>query len=235
MNGKKRITPMLLIMLILLLAGIHSGIFAQQTPEVITDRDGNIYKTVMIGDQIWMAENLRTTSLNDGTPVVNETDMTKWVQITTPAYSWCNNDIGTKEPYGALYNWYAVNTGKLCPSGWRVPSDEDWKKLTDFLGGHEIAGGKLKESGTVHWNSPNTGATNESGFTAVPAGYRYGYFWGQGTFYENGINGYYFTSTECTDTHIWTRTMNSGNTKIYRSIFVKNNGFSVRCIKGLQN
>jgi uncharacterized protein (TIGR02145 family) len=220
------------VILLFVLLAIVPESFAQQKSGFITDVDGNNYKTIIIGDQVWMAENLRTTKFNDGTPILNETDMTKWVQITTSAYSWCNNDIATKEAYGALYNWYAVNTGNLCPAGWSVPSDADWTKLTDFLGGAEIAGGKLKETGTAHWNSPNSGATNESGFSAVPAGYRYGYYWGQGTFYEIGINGYYFTSTEYTNTHIWTRTLNAGNTKVYRSIFVKNDGFSVRCIKG---
>ncbi len=233
MKNENQPKPLTFLILMLLFTTNSTGTFAQQKSRIITDKDGNKYRTVVIDDQEWMAENLRTTRLNDGTPIVNETDMTKWVQITTPAYAWCNNDIGKKDPYGALYNWYAVNTGKLCPTGWHVPSDEDWTKLTDFLGGLVIAGGKLKESGTAHWNAPNSGATNESGFSAVPAGYRYGYFWGQGTFNEIGINGYYFTSTDCTNTHIWTRTMNSGNTKVYRSIFVKNNGFSVRCIKGL--
>jgi len=232
MNDQKRISPLLLIIMILLLASIHSGTFAQQIPGFITDQDGNKYKTVMIGDQIWMAENLRTTSLNDGTPVVNETDMTKWVQVTTPACCWVNNDEKTKSEYGAMYNWHAVNTGKLCPSGWRVATDEDWTRLTDYLGGVEVAGGKLKEKGTIRWKEPNTGATDETFFSAVPAGYRYGYFWAQGTFYELGLNGYYWTGTVCTDTHAWSRTMNATNTKVYRSIFVKNNGFSVRCIKG---
>jgi uncharacterized protein (TIGR02145 family) len=228
-NLHRSLTSMILLIMLL---GVVPESFAQQKSGFITDIDGNIYKTIIIGDQVWMAENLRTTKFNDGTPIVNETDMTKWVQITTPAYSWCNNDISNKEVYGALYNWYAVNTGKLCPAGWSVPSDADWTKLTDLLGGAETSGGKLKESGTLHWNSPNSEANNETGFSAVPAGYRNGYFWGQGTFYEIGINGYYFTSTEYTNTHIWTRTLNAGNSKVYRSIFVKNDGFSVRCIKG---
>jgi uncharacterized protein (TIGR02145 family) len=219
----------------LLILGLFSQIpvWGQQKTGIVKDIDGNVYKTVVIGDQEWTTENLRTSRFSDGTPIANETDMTKWVQINTPAYSWCNNDIVNKSPYGALYNWYAVNSGKLCPAGWHVPTDAEWTKLTGLLGGADVAGGKLKAAGTDHWKSPNTGATNETGFSAVPAGYRYGYFWGQGTFYEMGLNGYYFTSTECTDTHIWTRTLNAGNTKVYRSIFVKNNGFSVRCIKGM--
>lgn len=219
----------------LLILGLFSQIpvWGQQKTGIVKDIDGNVYKTVVIGDQEWTTENLRTSRFSDGTPIAIETDMTNWVQINTPAYSWCNNDIVNKSPYGALYNWYAVNSGKLCPAGWHVPTDAEWTKLTGLLGGADVAGGKLKAAGTDHWKSPNTGATNETGFSAVPAGYRYGYFWGQGTFYEMGLNGYYFTSTECTDTHIWTRTLNAGNTKVYRSIFVKNNGFSVRCIKGM--
>jgi uncharacterized protein (TIGR02145 family) len=180
-----------------------------------------------------MQGNLKVTKLNDGTLIPDVTDMTEWVHITTSAYSWYNNDIANKDTYGALYNWYAVSSGNLCPSGWHVPSDEDWKVITDFLGGLPVAGGKMKETGTSHWNSPNFEATNESGFTAIPGGYRYGYFWGSGIFYEMGINGYFWSSTECTDTHVYTRTVNTDRTKVYRSFFVKNNGFSVRCIKGL--
>lgn len=214
---------------------ISPAITSGQKTGKVKDIDGNIYKTVLIGDQEWMGENLRTTKLNDGTAIANETDMTKWIQITTPAYSWLENDEAKKMPYGALYNWFSVNTGILCPAGWHVPTDEDWTKLTDFLGGAETAGGKLKEPGTGFWTAPNAGATNETGFSAIPAGYRYGYFWGDGKFYEKGINGYYHTSTECTNTHMWTRTFNTVNTKVYRSIFVKNNGFSVRCVKSSKN
>jgi len=230
MKNIKKLLPVTLLIL-----GLFSQIpvWGQQKTGIVKDIDGNVYKTVVIGDQEWTTENLRTSRFSDGTPIAIETDMTNWVQINTPAYSWCNNDIANKSPYGALYNWYAVNSGKLCPAGWHVPTDAEWTKLTGLLGGADVAGGKLKAAGTDHWKSPNTGATNETGFSAVPAGYRYGYFWGQGTFYEMGLNGYYFTSTECTDTHIWTRTLNAGNTKVYRSIFVKNNGFSVRCIKGM--
>jgi uncharacterized protein (TIGR02145 family) len=219
-----------IVMLFALLNSIT--LIAQKKAGSVKDVDGNVYKTVSIGDQVWMAENLRTTKLNDGTAIINETDMTKWVHATAPAYCWLNNDEKMKTVYGAMYNWHAVNTGNLCPAGWRVATDDDWTKLTELLGGIEVAGGKLKDSGTGKWVSPNSGATNETGFSAIPAGYRYGYFWGQGTFYEMGLNGYYWTGTVCTDTHSWSRTMNANNTKVYRSIFVKNNGFSVRCIKG---
>jgi len=222
-----------LLLVTILSALINSvALLAQQKPVSVKDADGNVYRTITVGDQVWMAENLRATRLNDGTAITNETDMTKWVQVTTPAFCWVNNDEKTKNEYGAMYNWHTVNTGKLCPAGWRVATDEDWTRLTDFLGGVQVAGGKLKEKGTARWKDPNAGATGETGFSAVPAGYRYGYFWAQGTFYETGLNGYYWTGTVCTDTHAWSRTMNAGNTKVYRSIFVNNNGFSVRCIKG---
>jgi uncharacterized protein (TIGR02145 family) len=139
--------------------------------EVVTDIDGNVYNTVTIGDQVWMAENLKTTKLNDGTSISNAIDNIAWASLSTPGYCWFINNRATYEIYGALYNWYAVYTDKLCPTGWHVPSNSEWTTLTDHLGGAEVAGGKLKESGSSHWASPNTGATNVTGFTALPGGY----------------------------------------------------------------
>jgi uncharacterized protein (TIGR02145 family) len=202
-----------------------------QKQNLLKDSEGNSYKTITIGDQVWMAENLRTTKFNDGTDILNETNATKWVKEMTPAFCWLDNDKDKSRVYGAMYNWHAVNTGKLCPVGWKIPSDEDWNKLIDFLGGVEVAGGKLKENGTSKWISPNSEATNSAGFAALPAGYRYGYFWGSGIFYELGLNGYFWTSTEYTETFSWSRTLSAKNGKVYRSVFEKNNGFSIRCIK----
>jgi len=137
------------------------------------DRDGEEYDWVRIGDQIWMAENLRTTLYNDGTPIPNVTSDDEWYEFGTPAYCWCDNLEGQyKIPYGTLYNWHAIYTGKLAPIGWHVPSKEEWETLLDFIGEGTGAGGELKETGTSHWLSPNTGATNSTGFTAVPAGRR---------------------------------------------------------------
>ncbi|MBI5010148.1 MAG: fibrobacter succinogenes major paralogous domain-containing protein, partial [Bacteroidia bacterium] len=137
----------------------------------VSDIDGNVYQTVTIGTQVWMKENLKTTKLNDGIALPNVIDNAAWAALTTTGYCWYNNDATTyKSTYGALYNWYAVNTGKLCPIGWHVPSDDEWTLLTTFRGGYSVAGGKLKETGTLHWTSPNTGATNETGFTALPGG-----------------------------------------------------------------
>lgn len=222
---------LLLSAILLLLTCGYFSVFAQNVDGTVTDIEGNSYKTVVIGNQEWMAENLKTTKYNDGTDIPLEEENKTWIAITTPAYCWYSNDQHNKDYFGALYNWHAVYTGKLCPEGWRVPTDDEWTQLTDFLGGLEIAGGKLKQSGTELWNSPNFGANNESGFSALPGGYRYGYFWGNGEFYEKGLNGYFWTSTEYTDTHARTRTVNAERAKVYQSVFVKNNGFCVRCMK----
>lgn len=223
-------SPALMIILMILTSSM-SQTLAQNKGGNVTDIQGNIYKTIIIGEQEWMGENLKATKFNNGTDIPNVTDMTDWVRISTPAYAWYNNDISNKETYGALYNWYTVNAGNLCPDGWRVPTDADWIILTDFLGENSVAGGKLKATGNKYWNTQNKDATNESSFSALPGGYRYGYYWSSGIFYERGTNGYCWSATECTDTHVWTRTMNTGNSKVYRSFFTKNNGFSVRCIK----
>jgi len=158
----------------------------------VFDSDGNTYKTVTIGSQVWMAENLKTTKYNDGTVIPLVTDATAWSKLSTPAYCWYNNDAATnKNTYGTLYNWYTVNTGKLCPTGWHVPSETEWNTLLTYVGGIDIAAGKLKETGTVHWNIPNAGATNEYGFTALPGGCRAA---GTDT-YNMGEDGYWWFST----------------------------------------
>ncbi len=156
------------------------------------DGDGNYYKVVTIGTQTYMEENLKTTRYNDGTAVPFITDKTVWNTSDTPGYCWYNDAPTNKDTYGALYNWYAVNTGKLCPTGWHVPTEAEWKTtLYSYLGGGENLGKKLKETGTTHWPSPND-ATNESGFTALPGGYRaldgffyigtFGEWWGSDAF-----------------------------------------------------
>ncbi|MCB9001260.1 MAG: fibrobacter succinogenes major paralogous domain-containing protein [Bacteroidales bacterium] len=162
------------------------------TNGTVTDIDGNTYITVTIGNQVWMAENLKTTHYNDGTAIPNVTDGNEWAALTTGAYCWYSNATAYKDTYGALYNWYAVNTGKLAPTGWHVATDAEWTTLTTYLGGESVAGGKLKETDTTHWASPNTGATNETGFTALPGGYR-----GRGgAFGGIGGYGYWWSATE---------------------------------------
>ncbi|MCL4482236.1 MAG: fibrobacter succinogenes major paralogous domain-containing protein [Bacteroidetes bacterium] len=200
----------------------------------VSDVEGNTYKTVTIGNQIWMAENLKTTKYNDGTTIPLVTDSTVWKKLSTPGYCWYNNDAtANKNIYGALYNWYTLNTGKLCPTGWHVPSDAEWTILKTYLGGETVAGGKLKETGTSHWLSPNTGATNESGFAAVPGGYRY---FG-GTFYDLGGFGYWWSTTESFSmeysftTIAYYLQMYYGYSGVSRSSFEKQRGFSVRCLR----
>jgi len=130
----------------------------------VMDPDGNIYNSVTIGNQVWMAENLKTTKYNDGTDIPLRGD------IDSPYYCWYDEDSATYAgTYGALYNWHAVGTGNLCPAGWHVPEIGEWAELVNFLGGG-TEGGKLKEVGTTHWESPNTGATDDYGFTALPGG-----------------------------------------------------------------
>jgi uncharacterized protein (TIGR02145 family) len=141
----------------------------------IKDIDGNYYRLVEIGTQVWMAENLKTTTFNDGSSILNVTDGHEWGRIEPREhYCWYNNDITYKEDYGAIYNWEAVETGKLCPAGWHVPSRGEYLTLIEYVGGVEIGGGILKEKGTSHWNSPNTGATDEFCLTALPGGMRSG-------------------------------------------------------------
>jgi uncharacterized protein (TIGR02145 family) len=190
----------------------------------IYDSEGNKYRTIEIGTQNWMAENLKSTKLNDGTDIPFVPDVTLWSGLTTPGYCWFNNDsVG----YGALYNWYTVNTGKLCPEGWHVPTDEEWTILTDYLGGKSVAGGKLRETGTTHWQSPNTGATNESGFTGLPAGYRsYG-----GGFNSFKNYGFWWSATEWSSTGAWYRDVYYGYNSVDRSNSNKKSGANIRCLK----
>ncbi|MGB5436158.1 MAG: fibrobacter succinogenes major paralogous domain-containing protein [Maribacter sp.] len=201
-----------------------------QEPLTITDFDGNRYKTVQIGDQLWMAENLKTTKYNDGKAIPWVTDNEIWNNLNTPAYCWYNNDETTyKNTYGALYNWYAVNTDKLCPMGWHVPTNNEWSTLIDYLGDVRNAGGKLKETGTIHWNSPNTGADNETGFTALPGGSRDD----GGTFYGMGDIGLWWSSTEFETNELgaWGSDVDFGTSGVYIYGNGKYRGRSVRCIK----
>jgi uncharacterized protein (TIGR02145 family) len=161
-----------------------SGIIfnSQLTYGTLSDIAGNYYKTIQIGAQVWMAENLRATSFNDGTSIPNITNDSQWGKQTTPAYCWYDNDsVSYKLSNGALYNWFAVNSGKLCPTGWHVPTDLEWTTLIYYLGGNNLALGKLQETGTAHWTSMNPEATNSSGFTALATGARTGdvsrFFW----------------------------------------------------------
>lgn len=189
-----------------------------------TDGDGNHYATVKIGTQVWISENLTTTKLNDGTEIPNVANDAEWLALTTPGYCWYNNDAPTyKATYGGLYNWYTVNTGKLCPEGWHVPSEAEYRTLSDYL--ESNTAGKIKESGTAHWFSPNTGATNETGFTALPGGERYSDF---------RLVGYYafFCSTiDASTTHAGVGLIYYNSGMMDGDEYRKVCGFSVRCLK----
>ncbi len=196
----------------------------------MTDQDGNTYKTITIGTQTWMAENLRVTKYRNGDPIPNVTDDTAWENLSTGAY--CTYEHTTDKDkiatYGRLYNWYAVNDSRnIAPAGWHVPTDDEWTTLTTYLGGEEVAGGKMKEIGTTHWESPNTGATNESGFTALPGGYRYS----DGTFYVIGYTGYWWSAIEVSLHFAWYRLLFYSNSNVFRNYLSHELGFSVRCVK----
>lgn len=196
--------------------------------DTMTDQSGNVYKTVTIGTQTWMAENLRTTKYNDGGIISKVTDNNEWEALSTGAYCNYKNTNSTEAiaTYGRLYNWHAVNTGKLAPKGWHVPTDAEWTELTDYLGG-EI-GGKLKEIGTRHWESPNVGATNETGFTALPGGGRAydGSFWGF------GFGGFWWSATEGNaNFSARQRNMVYDGSGVGRLEGRKLEGLSVRCVR----
>jgi endoglucanase len=198
-------------------------------PGTVADADFNKYHTVTIGAQTWMAENLKTTRFRDGTAIPNVTANGTWSTLTTPAYSWYNNDIANKLAYGALYNWHAVNDAhKLAPAGWHVPTDAERAALDTYLGGASVAGGPLKETGTVHWTSPNTGATNASGFKAVGAGYRIS---GTGIFSSMGTQNYIWTSTPDASTNAYRKQIQYNTVSTPVGLSDKKSGFSVRLIK----
>lgn len=190
----------------------------------VKDADGNRYPVVKIGSQTWMAENLKATSYNDGTAILNLSSDSLWSSASEGAYSWLNNDGGkNKNTYGAYYNWKAVSTGKLCPVGWHVPSDAEWRTLTAFLGGESVAGIRLKsDSG---WQKNGNG-TNESGFTAMPLGYRSA----KGTFLSQGNSSYFWSSTE-NNVNAWYTVLFNKDATAFKYFGAKQSGFSVRCVR----
>jgi len=207
----------------------------------VTDIDGNTYQSVTICSQTWTQRNLNVSKYSDGSPIPQVTDPTAWSNLTTGAWCYYNNDPASEAVYGKLYNWYAAAgiydaaslanptmRKKLAPAGWHVPSDAEWTLLTTCLGGESLAGGKMKSTGTTLWYSPNTGATNESGFTGLPGGYRYG---DDGTFNSVGVLGYWWSSAEGTTTDPWTRFLDYGGSNATRSYGPADYGFSVRCLR----
>lgn len=195
---------------------------------IIYDIEGNKYKTIGIGSQIWMAENLRSTRLNDNTEIKYLKDSLDWTSISVPGYCWYDNDTLLKIPYGGLYNWCAVNTEKLCPTGWHIPSEGEWRALVTRLGGENVAGGKLKVIGTDYWISPNSGATNSSKFNALPGGGVFNsHFWNLGKW------GHWWSSTNNETSKITTLDLLNSIPDVLIGSGAKTYscGLSVRCIK----
>jgi len=205
----------------------------------MTDIDGNVYQTVKIGDQWWMAENLKVTHYRNGATIPVVTSSDDWYNLSTGARCIYENDQSNVATYGYLYNWYAVDDSRnIAPSGWHVPSDAEWKELEMYLGMSQSEadgtgyrgtdeGGKLKEAGTTHWNSPNEGATNESGFAALPGGYRDS----GGNFGGLGSNAAFWSSAGHNSDLAWSRTLHYDNAGVYRYGDDKRYGFSVRLVR----
>lgn len=208
------------------------------------DIDGNIYDTVIIGTQTWMAENLKVTHYRNGDPIPTGHTNCQWEGLSTDAftvYPWdasqntcgddCNSDC--EGVYGNLYNWYAVDDSReVCPESWHVPSDEEWTVLTDYLGGESIAGGKMKATGTIEggdglWYSPNFGANDEVGFAALPGGWRSYY---DGTYIGMGYDGYFWSSTAYIYDNAYHRFLVSYSSEVGRSNYSKRSAYSVRCV-----
>ena len=193
----------------------------------VTDIDGNIYHTIKIDNQWWTLENLKVTHYRNGDPIPYVADSATWAGLSTGAYCVYNSDANNVATYGRMYNWYSVNDGRnMAPAGWHVATDAEWQTLIDYLGGNGVAGGKMKEAGIIHWLDPNTGATNESGFTAMPGGYRY----------LQNFSGLYFSadfwsSTENSSSIAFGRHSYHYNSGVNRDYNDKRHGFSDRCVK----
>lgn len=198
----------------------------------VTDIDNNRYRTVLIGGLCWMRANLKTTRYSDGTHIPNLTDQADWCNDTIGARGYYNNDsLAWADIYGALYNWHAVDNEFLCPTGWKVPDDDEWTDFLNFLGGASIAGGALKESDTTLWISPNFGATNSSGFSARPGGYR-SYQYGLNHYFQQGSHAQFWTSSRVSpEYNSWMRSLSTHDMMVTRYIAHRNTGLSVRCIK----
>ena len=205
------------------------------------DCDGNVYETVQIGDQLWMAENLKTTRYNDSSEITHITNNGDWGSYDEGQFGVYNNVSSNAEIYGNLYNFAVVDDSRgVCPEGFHVPSDDEWMILTDFIApegieswGNSISGGKMKECiegscpESEYWASPNTGATNESGFNGIPSGDR-GY--DSGSYDNMGYYGNFWSSSELGSTNAWYRKLDCNNSSVYQYAQVKQNGFSIRCL-----
>ncbi len=217
------------VLFMMLITGCNKKSPTENTvSDTVKDIDGNVYQTVKIGNQVWMAENLKVTHYCDGTPINHVTDNSQWENLSTGAYCAFDNSESTADIYGYLYNWFAVtDVHNIAPSGWHVPTDAEWATLVNYLGGEEVAGGKMKTTGTTHWGSPNEGATNESGFSALPGGSRHG----NGGFRLLGYYAYFWSSTEYGTYRAWSRVLGYSVSDVYRGDGGKQGGYSIRLIR----
>jgi uncharacterized protein (TIGR02145 family) len=231
-KGIKWISQLVLMSIILtVMNSCKKSSTIEVTPEeTVTDIDGNVYHTIKIGTQVWMVENLNTTRYSNGDPIPEVADEASWISLSSGAYCDHNNDPSFSVIYGKLYNLYAViDNRNIAPQGWHVASDTEWTTLITYLGGITVAGGKLKEAGITHWPSPNTDASNSSGFSALPGGYRddrgkfntlaSGNWWSSSLYVESGVSG------------AWSRSMSYVNAGVVRFDAGPTYGQSVRCVK----
>lgn len=210
---------------LIFLSGCEKG---KDPPGPVTDIDGNVYETVMIGDQVWMAENLRTTRMNDGSEIKLITKNQDWNKAGEAALSWYNNDSSLfKVPYGGLYNGFAATDENICPAGWHVPDNDEWRQLVEFLGDSSSAGGKLKVEGLTQWHSPNKGADNSSSFSALPAGMRYF----EGTFSSLSYFTAFWSVNETDNASHNFLSLSYLDSKTTFGSISKKQGFSIRCIR----
>lgn len=194
----------------------------------VSDIDGNEYRTVRIGDQVWMAENLRTSTYLDGSPIPQVPDNAQWEALESGAWASYDNNALNIGLYGSLYNGFAVADPRgLCPAGWRVPTDADWSALVAHLGGDAEAGGKLKSIGTTQWTAPNASATDESGFGALPGGYRYK----NGMFDHIGSGGYWWTAPDTSASSMVYRMAHYDYPDVAKNTSPMTTGYSVRCVQ----
>ena len=243
--------------MLILLVAFTSFIFGQDSAGTVTDIDGNIYKTIKIGSQIWMAENLKVVNYRNGDPIPNITSNSEWEGLSTGAYCVYDNEDSYTDTYGYLYNWYVVTDNRnIAPDGWHVPTDKEWEQLDMYLGISRLdmffngsswigvdEGGKMKEVGTTHWNNPNTGATNESGLSARPGGMRgdngyYDYIGTRAYFWSTskvdnllGPHAYFWSTSKADYNLAWFHMLSSTSSWIYRHYHFKSCGFSVRCVR----
>lgn len=195
----------------------------------VTDIDGNTYQTTKIGSQRWIKENLKVTHYRNGDAIPHVTDDSTWIRLTTGAYCCYENDPANGETYGILYNWHAVNDARgLAPEGSHIATDADWIEIIDYLGGADIAGGKMKKTGTTYWTDPNTGASNSSGLSMLPGGLRSDL---SGDFSGMESSAFFWTATEQNSVDAVACKLIYNNAGIGKGETDKRKGLSIRCVK----